>query len=88
MQDLKDVTRDIHYENFRAQHIEHLNNQTTRERRWRHIVMILIQSRSVTVESCVRFYSKLKRDSSHNFDNVNKADALLQEKDAEVRLQK
>ena len=50
--------------------------------------MILIQSRSVTVESCVRFYSKLKRDSSHNFDNVNKADALLQEKDAEVRLQK
>jgi len=33
MQDLKDVTQDVHYENFRAQCISQISQQAIRERR-------------------------------------------------------
>ena len=34
MQDLKDVTRDIHYENYRAKHIaEQMNKAAQKERK-------------------------------------------------------
>jgi len=33
MQDLKDVTRDVHYENYRARHIQHQLAQSRRERK-------------------------------------------------------
>lgn len=34
MQDLKDVTQDVHYENFRAQCISQISQQAIRERRY------------------------------------------------------
>lgn len=61
MQDLKDVTRDVHYENYRAQYITKISQQAARER------------------------SKLKRDSSPNFEGITETDRLLQQKDEEIR---
>lgn len=34
MQDLKDITSDIHYENYRAEHLAEQMKQSTRERMW------------------------------------------------------
>lgn len=34
MQDLKDVTRDVHYENYRAQYITKISQQAARERKY------------------------------------------------------
>lgn len=40
MQDLKDVTRDVHYENYRAQYITKISQQAARERKY---VLLFIQ---------------------------------------------
>ncbi|XP_067687422.1 septin-2-like isoform X1 [Haliotis asinina] len=61
MQDLKDITSDCHYENYRA---EHLKDHLTTSQKDR---------------------SKLKRDSSPNFEAIMDADKLLQQKDAEIQ---
>lgn len=61
MQDLKDITRDVHYENYRARHIQEQMTKSQKER------------------------TKLKRDSTANFDSVASADELLQQKDQELQ---
>ncbi|XP_064619278.1 septin-5-like isoform X2 [Lineus longissimus] len=62
MQDLKDVTRDAHYESFRARHItEQMSKQMQKER------------------------TKLKRDSQPSFESLTDTDALLAQKDDEIR---
>jgi len=78
MQDLKDITRDIHYENFRAKYIK---EQMTKQQKERTSDFTSPES-IVAALSARDKNSKLKRDSMHGGDT--EADKLLQQKDAEL----
>ncbi|XP_014786258.1 septin-5 isoform X1 [Octopus bimaculoides] len=74
MQDLKDVTADVHYENYRATYLAD-QMKTGKERKF---------TRSPNHRPSVRS-SKLKRDSTPNFDAVMDTEKLLQQKEAEIQ---
>lgn len=78
MQDLKDVTEDVHYENFRAQCISQIS-QHARERGYVPFFTFIFKS-------TVLFFSKLKRDSVPYDSDISETDKLLLQKDEEVRI--
>lgn len=75
MQDLKDVTADVHYENYRADYLADQMKNTNKERKY---------VRSPNHRPSMRS-SKLKRDSTPNFDAVMDTENLLQQKEAEIQ---
>ncbi len=58
MQDLKDVTRDIHYENYRAMYIKEQMTKNQRDRRY-DTTMIIIKLPSPFSSSNTAFLSNL-----------------------------
>ncbi|KAL1478589.1 hypothetical protein MTO96_034975 [Rhipicephalus appendiculatus] len=69
MQDLKEVTRDVHYENYRAQYIQKISQQAARERG--------VSTRLITKQG--------RDSVTTTYDGISEADRLLQMKDEEIR---
>lgn len=76
MHDLKDITQDVHYENFRAQCISQISKDAIRERRY----LLLILKLTIKIIS-----SKLKRESNAQVEGLSETDRLLLEKEEEIR---
>jgi len=63
MQDLKDVTEDVHYENFRAQCISQISQQAIRER---GSVSVTFSFHAALLRHYVYLFSPITVDTHYN----------------------
>ncbi|CAG0879593.1 unnamed protein product [Darwinula stevensoni] len=84
MQDLKEVTHDVLYENFRTQQISQMSQPPGKERKSSPLTTGFSSILPPHASSLHLSISKLKRGSIHA-DQVSETDKLLQQKDEEIR---